>query len=210
MPRQRFLLKVMLIVTAMLLIVAVYVARVAWVNSAYPKATVVTSKENTWVALNGSFIEEAGQDQEQTDGYSIKVDSAQLMTHDEYLSNYARDNTDVKSNGRQERSVAVLTLEIKNDSNQQGLIYVGGFKLVVPAKTDYLLPDIYFNGLWTYAEPNASPQVSIKPHTTYTIELPFIVSTDTEQSYDTELLKGDYQLVLSEQPIKNIVDIVIS
>lgn len=209
--------KMILIAACALAFIAVG-ARIAWVNA---QAVVIPAEHyamGEWVDLSGTYFNEAKS--EPKDGYSMRVNSAEAMTIEEYVQRYGKGGEATGSYVAKEtdrEALVVLEYEVKNEGNDQGGIILFQHKLVPERKNGEYG---YIDELWWLAEPqmkDAPGQFSLKKDSTYTTSIPFAIQgkPDYLQKYDHQILLpvGDdssFELALSNAPVKKIIDIELS
>ena len=192
---------------AALAVVAVAVAGIAariwWINTNLPSIPVEYYQMGEWVSLDGAFQD---GDREQTQGYSLMVESADVVTYDEYLERHGVTPTGTHGDAR---CVVDVTLRIKNGGSDQGGINI--FQMVLtPARGDeYLICDIMSDdALWLKTEPNADSSVSIRPGTEYVTHIPYIFNGG-EEVYGRNITDHDFTFLTSRMPARKMIRVSV-
>ncbi len=183
-----------------LLAVACVAARIRWVNTNLPSIPVEYYQMGEWVELDGCFQD--GGDREQTRGYSLMVESVDIVTCDEYLERHGAVPSGAYGDAQ---CVADVALRIKNDGSEQGGINI--FQMVLtPARGDeYLICDIMSDdALWLKTEPNADSSVSIRPGTEYVTHIPYVFNGGDE-TYARDIVDRDFTLLCSRMPVRKMI-----
>ncbi len=202
MGKKRLRLAVLAVV---IVVVAGIAARIWWVNANLPCIPVEYYQMGEWVALDGAFQD--GSDREQTQGYSIMIESAEVVTYDEYLERHGAVPTGTHGNAR---CVADVTLRIKNDGTEQGGINIFQMVLTPARGNEYLICDIMSDeALWLKTEPNANSSVSIRPGTEYEIHIPYVFNGGDEV-YAHDITDHDFTFLASRMPTRKMIRIEVS
>lgn len=179
-----------------------------------------------WIDLSGSyFFDLAGEDME---GYSLRINSAEALSYDEYVSRYAKEQPDPEAATRDrsqavptvsddpdQKTIVVLEYEVKNEGNDAGGIGLYQESLIPVRKNDAYKMDRY---LWLLAEPQMKDSnvggIGLKKDTTYTTHVPFAATSHPGyfEKLDRKVLQliGDdasFQLTLCNAPVRTVVDI---
>lgn len=197
MGKKRVRFAVLAVVAAAVVGIA---ARIWWVNANLPSIPVEYYQMGEWVALDGAFQD--GSDREQTQGYSLMVESADVVTYDEYLERHGVTPTGAHGAAR---CVVDVTLRIKNDGSDQGGINI--FQMVLtPARGDeYLICDIMSDdALWLKTEPNADSSVSIRPGTEYVTHIPYVFNGGDEV-YARNITDRGFAFLASRMPTRKMI-----
>ncbi len=158
-------------ISAALLLVAIagVVARVAWLNAACPPPAEDMASTGQWL--------QAGEGHPDARGYSFRVESAQVMSPNEFLATYGRDGVQtVPDVDADEPTIIAVRMTIRNDRADYGGVdawewsVVGeGLALEYPFSSD----------LFSHVEPGVSSGMfSVKPGESYTTCLPFCAPVD--------------------------------
>lgn len=189
--------------------------RVWWVNEKrypYPYET-IRHGMGEWVELDGAFISDSG---ENTQGYGIRLAKAELLSHDEYLERYALDSEGAGSftSELDAKSIVCLTLELKNDATEEGgFIFLGEARLSgdgLPLKYSY------DPSLWAASNPNIttmSYHIGVVPGTSTEQHVPYsLVRSEEENGRYKEALPtvSSYELVVSNAPVRHVIDIKVA
>lgn len=188
-------------IAALLAVVAI-AARIWWVNATLPHVQVEYYEQGEWVMLDGAFHYRAD---EGTQGYSIMVEDAAVMTYDEYLSAYGDGDEELGTHG-DAQCVVNVTLRIRNDGTEQGGIRIFEMLLVPARSNEYLICDIMNDdALWPKVEENASMSVSIRPGTEYVVHLPYVFNGLDMEAYGRIVEDRSFALLISRAPTRKMV-----
>lgn len=187
---------------AVSLAVVAIVARIWWVNVTLPHIPVEYYAQDEWVALEGAFHYRAD---EGTQGYSLMVEDATIMTYDEYLRAYGNGDEELGTHG-DARCVVDMTLRIRNDGAEQGGIEIFEMLLVPRRANEYLICDIMNDdALWPQVEENASMSVSIRPGTEYVVHLPYVFNGLDTEVYGRTVEDRSFTLLISRVPVRKMI-----
>lgn len=187
-----------------LVLVALCVARIAFVNATAIRFETRRHAVGETVELAGSFINEPLGSED----YSVTVLGMERMTHDEYIERYGIDKA-AGLDGDGAKSVICVEMSVRNaaasDSEGSAIELIGmGLNL---ANGDAVLQ--IDNELWSKSEPSVPSgglgALSIVPQTDYTTHIPYSAATGYVDSDNGELPAGAYELHLSSEPIRNLV-----
>ena len=107
-------------------LLAGYGFRVWYVNAnAYP----MYEKEyemGEWVPLEGDYF---NYREEYTDGYSLRISNVEVITYEEFIGRYNKQ-VDYLADASQ-HDVILLTVDIKNEDNDNGYLFISGFTLLI-------------------------------------------------------------------------------
>lgn len=221
MRRRRAFYSVLAIVAA-----GVLLARIAFVNARAERLDVRTHEVGESVNLDGSFLEYAS---ESTEGYSIRVIGARIMSAREYAEAYAtveKPNEKLatiaqamgagESEGEaalNEKTEIVLDIEVTNEGNKNGYLMALSWRIIPDCTRDVAFqPDFT---LWSLANPAMGEQIgfTIREGTSMRLQIPFkrdIVRPPLKPnsySYVAIAESGPYYLQVSNVPIRNIVEL---
>lgn len=186
-------------ILALVAVVAVG-ARIWWVNANLPSIPQEHYQMGEWVALDGAFQNSASL--EQTSGYSLMVESVEVVTYDEYLERHGAVPTGTHGNAR---CVVDVALRIKNEGTEQGGINVFQMVLTPERGDEYLICDVMSEeALWPQAEPNADSSVSIRPGTEYVTHIPYVFNGG-EEVYGREVTDRNFTLLVSRMPVRKMI-----
>lgn len=188
-------------------------ARIWWVNEtsfSVPQERYATGE---WVSFDGSFLT---TNDEKNDGYSMRVDGAEIMSEQEYIDRYDVNGiwkeNELTSDPSDVDCLAVLTITVKNEGNDNSegfAINLSATSLVASDNIDFLVPQLDF---WGTSEPKITsaddiPLVfNIKPDTEYTIHMPFTLGRDIYMD-KREVKEGSYYLYVTRGPVMKLVEV---
>lgn len=158
-----------------------------------------------WVQLNGAFLANI---KENTDGYAIRVNSAELISYNEYIERYALDPTRTVD-GLDEKSVICLDIDVKNEGNDNGAILLFECKLIPERKNTYYL---YSSELWAESVPLSKGTVTlaIRADSEFHTMIPFRIN-DTDlvnyTAYRSPIPDTDFELTISNSPVRKVIDV---
>lgn len=145
--------------TAAVLLV-VLVGRILWVNlhaAAFPQNVFSLGQ---WVPLEGDFFYTS---LENTDGYFVRVSSAEAMTYEEFLERFEKPLDYLGEESRHD--VIVLKVDFKNQDNPQGGVLIRDLNLVNSARSQSFNPSVNYMAI---ANPDFDPYtegIKIQPGT---------------------------------------------
>lgn len=145
--------------TAAVLLV-VLVGRILWVNlhaAAFPQNVFSLGQ---WVPLEGDFFYTS---LENTDGYFVRVSSAEAMTYEEFLERFEKPLDYLGEESR--HNVIVLKVDFKNQDNTQGGVLIRDLNLVNSARSQSFNPSVNYMAI---ANPDFDPYtegIKIQPGT---------------------------------------------
>ena len=145
--------------TAAVLLV-VLVGRILWVNlhaAAFPQKVFSPGQ---WVPLEGDFFYTS---LENTDGYFVRVSSAEAMTYEEFLERFEKPLDYLGEESRHD--VIVLKVDFKNQDNTQGGVLIRDLNLVNSARSQSFNPSVNYMAI---ANPDFDPYtegIKIQPGT---------------------------------------------
>ena len=199
--------KLICLLVAVVLLVG-YGFRVWYVNAnAYP----MYEKEyemGEWVPLEGDYF---NAQRENTDGYSVCLEKAEVLTYEEFMNRYDKD-LDYLADSSQ-HDVVLLTINVKNEDNDSGYIYINGFTIMNKYKSTYYNIDETYNPI---CEPNLDVSIgggvcAVRPGTEYTLHLAYTAGSraDGVTFLQEEAEKGkseaDVLLNISWYPTKKLI-----
>lgn len=212
--------KLVLVACAVLVLAAACAWRIYDVNAQairYPTERYGVGED---VPLEGCFFSD---DSEATDGYVIRVEQAELMSYNEYVSAYGMDGAQTVE-GADVPSVICLTVNIANNSDKgadEAGFNIIGMGMTKPNGDSFMRVD---RELWALSEPAVadsaqSMRMGVLPHSSYTTHMPFTagilvgetfsgeVSRPVDDLYYQRAEEGRYDLHLSVQPKRKLVEI---
>jgi len=161
---------------------------------------------NEWVDLNGAFLNTST---ENTQGYSMRVTKAELLSYNGYIVKYGIDK-DRKIDGLDELSLICLEIEIRNVGNEDGRILIFECKLIPDRKNTYFIPS---TALWAESESTLPKDgsirvLAIKKDSEYTVHIPYKINVKDLENY-TEYKKPmrdtSFELVISNSPVRKVI-----
>lgn len=194
-------------------LVATWAVRVWYVN-AYPPEKPVPVEHyamGEWVDLDGTYL---FADYQSPQGYSVRVNKAELLTPREYLERYGAEGYEPVDDD-EGKSVVSLEVEIEHvGDGEVGLVLFE--QRLIPERKNVALH--YDMDLWGEAEPalKGEPGIfALRPDSTYVAHIPFtfIATPDLMESYEEsprlEIADAAFEYLLSNEPVKKVVDIVL-
>lgn len=196
------------LVAAAVLVAAVVVARILYVNLSAPHVPVEHHRVGERVELAGAFLFE--RDTENTDGYVVTVEKAEVTTPEEYLSSLSVDDCEVP--WADVPFVLAVTMEVENRGNETGYIDLvtlgvidGGGDDMVQVDSDLLYR--------AYPQIDESPVLKLVKDSRFTVTVPFSLKgqgpyfQEATGAYPVPFERGRCELVLSNQPVQKLVDL---
>lgn len=203
MSRRRFIVGSLGIAGA-----AALACRIWWVNANafdYPE---VHYGMGDWVALDGAFTTYAD---EGTQGYSLCVQNAQVMTRAEYIERYAIEPSQAQATEYDDiRSVLCLELAMKNEGNDSGSLWLSQMSLIPEGATNSME---YQAQLWCTSNDALNESVStisLLEDSEYTTYIPYILYGSTEEAFRQEIEARRFKFIVSNAPTRNIIDIELA
>ncbi|RDB69875.1 hypothetical protein C1876_05645 [Eggerthella sinensis] len=198
-----------IIVASILALVCAVGVRIYFVNANATAIEVEHYGMGEWVDLDGAFIYK--RDIENTQGYSIKVNSARLMSYNEYIEEYGQDEGNTVE-GLDGQSVVCLEVEAKNVGNEDGAIFIFDCKLIPKRKNDYFM---YARHLWEESEPNAKDAFHLRlaKDSEYTTFIPYKVNINDEENqieYKQPITDASFEFIVSNAPVRKVIDVSLS
>lgn len=191
----------------LLLLFSGWGVRVYYVNLNAEQPRKEVYEMNKFVNFENNFIMDSS---ENLNGYSINVMEAKIKSYAEYVSEY-REITDSIAEAQNEDNLSHpsyvydIVVCIKNTTNNKGGINLFLFKL----QTDdyYLQVD---QKLWELSYPKLEGAMSSRllENTSLEFHLPFVLTPNIEREFGRTILeKRNYYLVISEYPMKQMIEI---
>lgn len=182
----------------LLLVVAVAVAaRVQVVNDDLPSASQESYGLGAAVAIDGAYLEDAA---ENTEGYYVTVNSAELMSYNQYIERYGTETATAVA-GYDAPSVVTLNVMIENRGNAEGYLHVNAWRLVPSSANDYLIPA---SDLWGASEKYAPDEIGVlrlNVDSAYATHIPFVLNKgDGEKTYTTPIEDSSFTLHVTDWP----------
>ncbi|MDR0515253.1 MAG: DUF5028 domain-containing protein [Coriobacteriaceae bacterium] len=177
--------------------------RVCQVNAGAVDIATEYHQMGEWVELEGRFF--TSRTSEDTHGYSIRVNSAKLMSYNEFIRRYGTDKGHVKE-GFDLVNVVDLEVEVRNVGSETGRIPLLPMQLVPERKNTYLIWNDY---LWVENEPNSEGMMflAIKTDTEYTTHIPFArnLSDGKGGEFMRPLDDTRFELLVSNMPLRTVI-----
>lgn len=188
---------------------AAFAARVWWVNANafdYPERRYGVGD---WVDLDGAFtVYSAWED---TKGYSLCVQGAQVMSRAEYVERYALDPSGVEATAYDDvPSVLCVTLAMRNRGNPEGGISLYDMALVPKGQIRAMR---YHAGLWATSNENVREDMysfGLLEDSEYTAQVPYILYGDPEEDFQHEIRTRRFAFTVSNAPVRNVIDIELA
>lgn len=192
-----------IIVSMAILLVCV---RVVEVNKNAPSIPIEEFKMTDWVDLDGTFFESL--DLENRNGYAIRVDSAHVMSHDEFVNKYCPESSGFLR-GFDEKSIVDLEITFRNTDNESGYISLLPMVLIPDRGNTYY---IWNAELWALSEPTSAESftVRIKPDSEFTTHIPFTHNIFDEEgtTYLESIEDTSFRLVASYSPVRKEIQVI--
>lgn len=188
---------------AVFVLVASVAERIVYVNASARQVVEERYDMHEWVDLDGAFHDTA---KEQTQGYSVRVNSVELTSYSNYIAQYNGDDNLIPESSRPEKIIDV-EVTIKNTGNTDGHVMLFGWGL--QTVNDEWVPCVE---LWSLSQPNVDDNAKkmnfvLKPDSEYTMSIPYKSNGGYEQLYHTYPIEDQYGLVVSRAPVKKIIHI---
>jgi hypothetical protein len=174
-------------------------ARIWYVNATAAQEKIETYNQSEWVPLDGNFQDNSD---EKTQGYSVCVQSAKLITYEDFIKRYKPKEDPVKPENRPKHLID-LTIGVKNDHSTG---YLSTIQTYLQYQNDILMMD---PDLWGIMEPKCKGALSLKlkPDSQASIHIPYPPNLQEEKEQGNYLRNQDYYLVVSEYPIKKMIHV---
>ena len=161
-----------------------------------------------WVDLDGAFTTYAN---ENTQGYSLCVQDAQIMTRAEYIERYALDPSQVEPTDYDDvPSVLCLTLAIKNEGSDSGGFYIYDATLVPEGEIRSMG---YQASLWGTSNELIDDSVysfSLLRDSEYTAQIPYILYAAPGEDFQHAIRAKRFSFIVSNAPVRNVIDIEVA
>lgn len=178
--------------------------RIWWVNGNafdYPECRYGTGE---WVDLDGAFTIYAN---ENTKGYSLCVQDAQVMTRAEYIARYALEPSQVELTDYDDvPSVLCVTLAMRNQGNDTGKIHLYNMSLMPEGEVRSMR---YQTDLWATSNKNigdATYSFRMLVDSEFTTHIPYILYGHYADDFRHEIRARRFSFVVSNAPVRNIID----
>lgn len=189
---------------AIFAVVAASAARIAWVNDNAVHVPEERFEVGEWVDFDGAFVSSG---QENTDGYSLRVADAHIMSCRDYLSQYASEEA-AKALSNEAGEVVVLEIDVSNSGNSDGYMNYKSWRLSPPSKNTayYIDYDLWYQAIPALAE--GKGRFGVTEGTTKTIYVPFWhfdsyeanMQGDFSSTMRADVLEGDYEFIFAHVP----------
>lgn len=160
-----------------------------------------------WVNLDGTIL--SSRSSENPNGYSLRINSAQIVSYNEYIEEFGLNKTAVKT-GLDEKSVVVLELEVRNVGNDKGGIPLLPMLLTPDRKNTFY---IWNDKLWAENEPNSNDSLylAIKRDSEYATHIPFTMNNFDDQltAFKAPITDSRFTLCVANAPVRKVIDVVI-
>lgn len=187
---------------------AALAGRIWWVNANafdYPEVHYAMGE---WVDLDGAFVT---YKQEDTQGYSLCVQDAQVMTRADYIERYALDSSKVEATDADDvASVLCVTLAMRNEGNDTGSLHLYDMNLVPEWGVRSMS---YQTALWGTSNENiteAAYTISLVKDTEFTTQVPYILYGPAEEDFHNAIEARRFKFIVSNAPVRNIIDIELA
>ena len=188
---------------------AAFAARVWWINVNafdYPERRYGMGD---WVDLDGAFMVYSAW--EDTRGYSLCVQDAQVMSRAEYIERYALDPSGVEETAYDNvPSVLCVTLAMRNQGNPAGGIDLSDMTLVPEGQIRAMR---YQAGLWATSNENVSEDMysfSLFEDSEYTAQVPYILYGESDEDFQHKIRARRFSFTVSNAPVRNVIDIELA
>ena len=192
--------------------------RIWWVNANSIVIPVERYGMDEWVELEGTY---AYMVLDFSDGYSVKVESAEVMSAQEYLDRYAEGSSYEPDNP--DEALVVVNLVVRNnrpsDIDEADIESVGAINMLntimIPHNAGGMMYTVD-KFLWCEAEEafedNLIMWVGVMPGTEYTMHCPYILAhvVNTDPSIGADKPVSDtFDLVLGNFPVRREIEVTI-
>ncbi len=191
---------VLLAAVLILVIFAVWTVRFYIVNKSAIRSEVITYKTGELVPFDGDFFLTSS---ENTNGYSIKVNSLELIDYSELMAKYIEGYDELPAH----TYCAMLNITVKNDGNSDGGINTIGMTLydgalAIPIDYDiWQLIDERFMGFTFRIRPNSEVELTIP----YTAQL--LDEAVNKKEVAKRLENDTFSLCISEYPKLKLIHV---
>lgn len=190
-----------LVAVVVVALVGAVVARIWWVNTALPQIPLEYYDTGEWVPLEGAFQNNAD---EGTDHYSFLLESAEVMTYDQFLKRYG-DGTQALGEHGDSRCVVDVQLRIRNDGEDEGGFNAFQMVLVPERANEYLICDMMRDdSLWPQVQQGTGFDVRIRPGTEYVAHIPYVFNGNDEVYY-RDVEDRSFTLLASRMPERKMI-----
>lgn len=190
--------KKILLSAASILLALLVIGRIIYVNTDVRTIPEERYFQNEWVELNGAFQD---IDDENTDGYSVRIIGAEQLSYDDFLEKY--DATTTPPEGMESlNSVLDVEYEFRNEGNSNGYLLLIQYMVAGPYYTLTFDPD-----LWVVCTPTGGGNIStaLKENTTFSFHVPYVFAGNYEKDLSGEKLA----VVVSRVPVKKMIEFTV-
>lgn len=176
--------------------------RIQMVNAQAITVPTEVYQQEEKLELDGAFVEVV---KENTQGYALKVNAAQLVSYNEYLREHGMEK--VAGSGHDNKCIVEVDITFFNEGNTDGFLDVMGYKLIPERKDEYFIID---SALWRSVEKNAPGEtmgMTLLPNTTYRTSIPFVKNTSDDLVYSDSVDDTKWILNITNAPVQKMVDI---
>lgn len=176
--------------------------RIQMVNAQAITVPTKVYQQEEKLELDGAFVEVV---KENTQGYALKVNAAQLVSYNEYLREHGMEK--VAGSGHDNKCIVEVDITFFNEGNTDGFLDVMGYKLIPERKDEYFIID---SALWRSVEKNAPGEtmgMTLLPNTTYRTSIPFVKNTSDDLVYSDSVDDTKWILNITNAPVQKMVDI---
>lgn len=190
--------KKILLCAVSLVLLLLIVVRIVHVNTNVLTIPEERYAQNQWVELNGAFQE---MDDENTEGYSVRILGAEQLTYDEFLEKYGASENPPE--GKEDiETVLDVEYEFRNVGNSDGYLLLIQYMIAGPY---YSL--IFDSTLWSVCTPTGEGQLAtaLQEDTTYSFHVPYIFAGGFSKDLEGEKLAA----VVSRIPVKKMIEFTL-
>lgn len=183
-----------------LVILAVWAVRFYIVNKSAFRSEVITYETGEFVPFDGDFFLTST---ENTNGYSIKVNSLELIDYSELMAKYKEGYDELSAH----TYCAMLNITVKNDGNSDGGINTLGLTLyngalAIPIDYDiWQLIDERYMGFTFRIRPDSEVELTI-PYTAQVLD-----EAVNKKEVANRLENDTFKLCVSEYPKLKLIDV---
>lgn len=193
-------------------------ARIWWINANRLEIPVERFGMDEWVGLDGTSF---GISNSPSQGYSVKVSDAKVMSAQEYLDRYAEGSSYNPANPNEPQ--VVLELSVRNDrelvEDDTDIDTVGAIDMVstilVPRDAGGMMYQADYS-LWAEAEEafdsDSIMWVGVMPGTEYTMHVPFrfvrVIGADEPVGAEKPV-SDTFDLVVGISPVRREIEVTI-
>lgn len=182
--------------------------RIYWVNASAEQVESETFSAGEWVALDGNFLQIA---KENTAGYSVMVESAELVSYPELMARYGKSEDYWTEISR--HPTILVTVRIKNEANETGGLVLSQWRLFIGTRNYSFLPSEIGFALTEPKIGSVFSLNSIRPDSEYTVVIPYVLDElrvdQTQQIENDPAAHNPYYLQLTTYPKKLYIQLEI-